>query len=126
MNPTLALLLVLSVAHALDCLNQQGQPVDWWVIFKMPKESTTAGSNFYYSDPSTTLQYGSSTIDSPQSPFLRTVAQHSLFTIAWNDQKSDGTYIANHAHSKGVIQADSSSGFVINHSLPKFPYISDG
>ena len=34
------LLLTLDQAVALSCLDEQGQSVDWWILYKLPKQST--------------------------------------------------------------------------------------
>lgn len=55
------LLCFLGVSISIDCLDIQSQPVDWWVILKMPtiKDKFPEGNrscciilgdNFYYCD----------------------------------------------------------------------------
>ena len=57
-------------------------------------------------------------VDSPESSLGRTLNQInalSMSTIAWNDQKPNGTTSSAFAHSKGLIAEDSKSmqGFII-------------
>lgn len=44
-------------------------------------------------------------------------------SMAWNDQKPNGTTSSVKAHSKGVLAFDEKTarGFIIVHSLPQFP-----
>ena len=34
------LLLTLHQVAALSCLDEQGRSVDWWILYKLPKQST--------------------------------------------------------------------------------------
>lgn len=47
------LLLVLAcTVFSQSCLNQSGAEVDWWLIFKLPADSTIpyTGFEYYYCD----------------------------------------------------------------------------
>jgi len=47
--------------------------------------------------------------------------------VAWNDEHPDGKTTFSGAHSKGLIayDADNDSGFLLTHSVPKWPSIND-
>jgi hypothetical protein len=43
----LILALVCVQASALACLNQQGDPVEWWIIFKVPPKIGLVSYGYY-------------------------------------------------------------------------------
>jgi len=47
--------------------------------------------------------------------------------IAWNDEFPSGSTKSSGAHSKGVIAYDAKtdSGFMLTHSVPKYPTVND-
>ena len=38
---TVGLLFTLDQVAALSCLDEQGRSVDWWILYKLPKQSTS-------------------------------------------------------------------------------------
>lgn len=64
--------------------------------------------------------------DSAGTPMTRTLSQINtlkLESVAWNDEQPNGNTSSTKAHSKGVIAyyQKTSKGFLIVHSIPKFP-----
>src|SRR6266550_546595 len=131
----------------ISALDEAGNPVDWWFIYKVPKLSAGAAS-----DPATGYEYVyyDSAIDAQPdklarrvslSPFkidqgkgalnltLDSVFKHPSAAVGWvlyNDERPSGAGDArdnaNLGHTKGVIAFDTSSGtaYWLLHSWPKF------
>lgn len=125
------LLSFVAIANATKCLNNKGEEVYWWVMLLTPNsisnvhyayyDSTFVGSSFelFTQDPS-----------EPTSALGRTLTQINtlnLETIAWNDEKPDGSTSSSSAHSKTVIAINPkmAHGFAIVHSIPKYPGFSE-
>lgn len=69
--------------------------------------------------------------DSSKTAMTRTLNQINtlnLSSMAWNDQFPNGSESSTKAHAKGVIGYDegNSAGFLIVHSIPKFPAFNNG
>ncbi|CAD8048526.1 unnamed protein product [Paramecium sonneborni] len=123
---------LFSIATASNCLNSYGQVVDYWLIFKLPKDSTNqyTGMEYHYCDSTTQcveLKYQSDKLNDVTSPLQITMNQvhfkdTTTMNVIWNDQPFDKDYYPDMAHSKGVLSASlNGQGFIINHSTPKFP-----
>ncbi|KAM3139026.1 hypothetical protein pb186bvf_008837 [Paramecium bursaria] len=130
------LLSLIALASCQNCLNQYGSPVDYWVIFKLPKDSSVLldGWAYYYCDSTTkcvSIAYMPDKIGDSTSPLQRTVAQinfadTNVMSVLWSDQPYGKSTVSDKAHSKGILSASlSGNGFVINHSTPNFPVLDD-
>ncbi|CAD8136668.1 unnamed protein product [Paramecium pentaurelia] len=124
--------LFLTIATASNCLNQYGQIVDYWLIFKLPKDTVNqyTGMEYYYCDSTTQcaeLKYQYDKLNDFTSALQVTMEQvhfkdTNTMNVIWNDQPFDKDYYPDMAHSKGVLSASlNGQGFIINHSTPKFP-----
>lgn len=121
----------------LSPLNETGNPVDWWFIYKTPDLSasaeTAAADGFryaYYDDPLTEVVASPNEINGDQGALALTLA--ALFSepsdskgyILYNDENPKGPPDnGNCGHTKGVLgfDADSNTGFWLLHSWPKYP-----
>ncbi|GCC20393.1 hypothetical protein chiPu_0018952 [Chiloscyllium punctatum] len=142
MEATLILVpLFLSVIHVsssmaeISCMNEAGQPVDWFLIYKLPKyilhQSVGLGLNYMYLDPSTgDWQRSQYLINMTESATGRTLQQlystyHSKVNdrayFIYNDAAPFMPYDIQHGHTKGVLLFDKSQGFWLSHSVPHFP-----
>ena len=132
-------------------LLKQGQPVDWWFVFKfnthsMPgctasaqracafggtivEEKSFSQAFAYASSSDPKLQQGGGcvgeTTDDPLGATFDEVYNGQLFYAVWNDQ-FDGNPIASKGgsagHSKGLLAWDSDgNGFVLQVSTPSWP-----
>jgi len=133
----------------ISALDEAGNPVDWWFIYKVPQLNAGAGS-----DAATGYEYVyyDSAIDSNPDPRLRNVAKspytlnsgkgalnltlESVFGDFKNPPKTTGWILYNDelpatanrhddgskGHTKGVLAFDTASGtaFWLLHSWPKF------
>jgi deoxyribonuclease-2 len=111
---------VASVA-GMQCLDQSGRPIDWWVIMKMPDGEDHA----YHDSDSTSSELriqGSSFTGALNHTMTQIYQQNSSSTgwIMYNDEFPDGT-TKSAAHAKGVLGLEPESGFWLIHSTPRFP-----
>lgn len=130
----------------ISALDENGQPVDWWFIYKVPQLSRGAnndaatGYEYIYYDSGldgaadkTKRKINKSpfTLDSGKGALNQTVEAvfaHPDATTGWviyNDEKPEaagGADDGNLGHTKGVIAWDTASGtaYWLLHSWPKF------
>lgn len=142
LNLVLAAFLVFTFVAptqaAIQCLNFKQQPVDWWVIFKLPTNTDpeTNGVSYFYFDQ-TGAQYFSDAnhaitrSDHPLAYTLNQIYNDSTNTatswVMYNDEPASNTaansnyYDFAHGHTKGVLAFDDASGFWLMQSVPGFP-----
>ncbi|XP_028326757.1 deoxyribonuclease-2-alpha isoform X2 [Gouania willdenowi] len=121
---------------SISCYNDQGQAVDWFYSYKLPKhgvsESHTDGLMYLLMDGgSDGWSKGTTTVNDTTGALGRTVGQlyssgknAELAYILYNDQPPKGGSVddANRrGHTKGVLLLGGSQGFWLVHSVPKFP-----
>lgn len=122
-----SLLLSLTAVLSDTCKNHQGNTVDWWIILKVPPKIGNSGFGYYDSTFSSgVFQYIPNHVDEGSTALTITMLQINsmgLESVAWNDEKPDNQTSFNLAHSKGFISysAASRKGFLISHSIPKYP-----
>jgi len=130
----------------VEALDENGQPVDWWFMYKVPQLSKGAandsatGYEYVYYDSTTDqsnnkndrkVQKSPNRIDQGKGALnftLDSVFKHETATVGWilyNDEKPDsapGSDDANLGHTKGVIAFDTASktAYWLLHSWPKF------
>lgn len=120
---------LLWVLSAQACISNKGEVVDWWVTLKAPGK---AGGFGYYDAvmekagvKAFTVVKGKSFIDEGTAVHstLKQINTMDVEKLAWNDQPPVGDASSYVAHSKAVIafSIKSSQGFMIDHSLPRFP-----
>ncbi|KAK2869212.1 hypothetical protein Q7C36_001083 [Tachysurus vachellii] len=116
----------------ISCLNEDGQPVDWFIIYKLPrykKESVGSGVDYMYLDPSLPNWHMSKhAVNTTEGALGRTLNQlyqryesNSLVYILYNDAPPVLEYVNNSGHSKGALLVDQFQGFWLTHSIPHFP-----
>ena len=137
------LVLLLHGATGLRCLDNDGQEVEWWFMYKTP-----GGYNFSYTDPSIAATSPMSVFpramnddnpiaitrtlialaENPPSPDLAipvTLNRTTDTTVSYylyNDEPASGTASSSYGHTKGVVAADEDgSGLWISHSTPRWP-----
>lgn len=122
-------------AGTLTCYGDSGQPVDWFVVYKLPAHSgpgvaAQKGLQYKYLDEgSGGWREGVGTIDSLMGavgrsllPLYRNTSQ--LAFLLYNDQPPNynGTQdSSSRGHTKGVLLFDQEAGFWLIHSVPGFP-----
>uniref|UniRef100_A0A224XVG7 Putative deoxyribonuclease ii n=1 Tax=Panstrongylus lignarius TaxID=156445 RepID=A0A224XVG7_9HEMI len=124
------------IRSALQCVDESGKPVDWYVLYKLPEiaheSSLVSNGSAYLYITSETLQDGWIQSDQPiyseHSLVARTLknlyeTQNEEIWVVYNDQ---GPLIKGllYGHTKGVIGADENNGFWLIHSVPHFPSLN--
>ncbi|XP_027707132.1 deoxyribonuclease-2-alpha isoform X2 [Vombatus ursinus] len=126
------LLRAAAAATTISCYGDAGQPVDWFVTYKLPAlPDSLKGLNYMYLDGNSGgWQEGAISIDSTQGAVGRTMNQlyqgnlSELAYLLYNDQPPlgnggpDTTY---RGHTKGVLLLNRDSGIWLVHSVPHFP-----
>ena len=141
--------LSLCVVSSLSCLDESGASVPWWFVFKQNN-----GLDYAYVDADTKLSDGplqltGKTLDcvggvgcalgATLQELINSAAAGTAARVSWNDALPDlfsnassdesGSWDLRLAsgtsgHTKGVIGANSSGGFYMMHTLPKFPVLT--
>lgn len=125
-----------SSSSACVCRNHLNEPVDWFIVYKLPRLSAsvnplvTNGIGYIYLDSSSSLdkwQFSSKGIDSTSSLTALTLAPLYQSTensfMFYNDQPPNAPVSMIYGHSKGVLAFDdkTQTGFWLVHSVPRFP-----
>ncbi|XP_078545363.1 deoxyribonuclease-2-alpha [Lissotriton helveticus] len=133
--PLLLLAGLWSASASISCYNDDGQPVDWFIIYKLPRVKRgppETGMMYKYQDSSTGGWVdGKSLMNSTAVAVGRTLLQlykssqnqsEDLAYVLYNDQpppeELSGTI---GGHTKGVVLLDRTQGFWLVHSTPRFP-----
>ena len=123
----IATFLTLAVSSALQCKDDSGRDVDWWVAVKAPR-----GTDYLYGDTTSAGAFVASphsmndTSVGAMSSTLRQIWTASSETayILWNDDPPASSYYNfSYGHTKGALVLDTSSeggGLWLTHSVPKF------
>ncbi|XP_069571177.1 LOW QUALITY PROTEIN: deoxyribonuclease-2-alpha [Brachyistius frenatus] len=126
----------------ISCYNDQGDAVDWFYMYKLPKEhgkkSSKAGEMYLLLDKgSKGWTAGNGTVNDTTGALGRTVGRlysqgkqsAEVAYILYNDQKPAdefGDRLGDDSgnsggHTKGVVLLDKKQGFWLVHSTPHFP-----
>ncbi|XP_065306341.1 deoxyribonuclease-2-alpha-like [Dermacentor albipictus] len=153
--PVLAALLLLllskTAVDAASCKDERNEDVEWFFMYKMPKEASRAasvafnkastsprgGEEYFYVDartPASTSRWPRSehSVAEAAGALANTLAplyatNKSALNLAYatyNDQPptgTDGARVDSHGHTKGVILFDEQQGVWLVHSVPEFP-----
>ncbi|XP_062968449.1 deoxyribonuclease-2-alpha [Cynocephalus volans] len=136
LSPLLLAALLWVPAGALTCYGDLGQPVDWFVVYKLPAHSGSgdaerSGLQYKYMDEgSGGWRDGVGFINSTAGavgrsllPLYRRNASQLAFLL-YNDQPpkfSKAQDSSSRGHTKGVLLLDQEGGFWLVHSVPRFP-----
>jgi deoxyribonuclease-2 len=126
----------------VGCLNENGQPVDYWVILKKPQGT----DYFYYDSDSRDFHTSPHSLNSTSVGALayttKQLWQEEMNYVMYNDQPpkdifiyddmydiyhnvddsySDDLYATKFGHTKGFFAFASDKGFWLTHSIPLFP-----
>lgn len=134
-------LLLLTTVHASTCIGINGQPVDWFVLYKLPGNCATSpwqrGNVSLYLDPTTSNTsnpWVPSSIDAqyPLGLLLAQLTTDNTSLVMYNDQppwfdgmvKPSYTLFLAYAHAKGLLHWNDTHGFMLQHSVPNWPNIT--
>ncbi|KOX79099.1 Plancitoxin-1 [Melipona quadrifasciata] len=123
--------------NKLQCKDEKNVPVDWYVLYKLPKVQTSSnplikeGLAYLYITNitiGTGWQLSSKSISSNNSIPGITLASlydrdnknESMWSL-YNDSPPNASYVWNFGHTKGIVMANSEQGFWLIHSVPNFP-----
>ncbi|RUS69881.1 hypothetical protein EGW08_022358 [Elysia chlorotica] len=136
LHPSKALIfsLLWGLSTSLMCKDPNGNEVDWYSVYKSPKNHTAldwkvrAGlAHFYLDVHSPQWRLIDQPLNSTQHQLYHTLQQiykpqsNTLMYIMYNDEKPDGLLRKGGGHTKGVVAFNETSGFWLVHSVPKFP-----
>jgi deoxyribonuclease-2 len=136
----LALGCLFAAAAAQQCLDESGQPVDWWMIVKIPRETdssdpgVSSGTAYLYADaqsyqtPAAFWTNSSHQISDASSAAGLTVQQiydnagntDTNGYLMYNDETPSGTTSMSYGHTKGFMAWSVNSSFWLIHSVPKY------
>ncbi|XP_041033347.1 deoxyribonuclease-2-alpha-like [Carcharodon carcharias] len=118
------------VTSDISCYNDDGQPVDWFIIYKLPKIVSGSGLTYMYMDPSKSgWTAGKYPISDTKGAVGGTLQQlykgaksqsDNVAYVLYNDQ-SGNLSNSRVGHTKGVVLLDQKQGFWLVHSTPHFP-----
>lgn len=108
----------------IGCLDENGQPTDWFYLYKLPKRVAASGLNYLYlTGTSNGWRLANVTIDDRQSipgAMISGLTVNDLI-IMYNDEPPGEKSDEDRGHTKGVLAANDNSGFWLVHSVPKYP-----
>ncbi|MDQ3707505.1 MAG: deoxyribonuclease II family protein [Chloroflexota bacterium] len=134
----------------LSAIGDNGQPVDWWFMYKVPKNAgpavgtgpmghrATGYEYAYFDDQSATLSGSRNLLSAPNNALTATLQQvfeaaanPTSGCIFYNDEFPLELNLPNNgglAHAKGVLAFDlgSDSAFWLLHSIPRFSHPTSG
>ncbi|KAK2835452.1 hypothetical protein Q5P01_015936 [Channa striata] len=118
----------------ISCRNEAGEPVDWFIMYKLPKYKigeVSSGVEYMYLDSSVgSWQMSKFMVNTSQGAIANTLNQlykgkvytsNSSVYALYNDAPPVLDYIQGYGHTKGVLLFDQSQGFWLSHSIPHFP-----
>ncbi|XP_047442300.1 deoxyribonuclease-2-beta [Mugil cephalus] len=118
----------------ISCRNEAGEPVDWFIIYKLPRHrigEVGSGVEYLYLDSSVgSWQMSKFLVNTSQGAIWNTLNQlyagktyqsNSSVYGLYNDGPPVLDYIHGYGHTKGVLLFDRSQGFWLSHSIPHFP-----
>eukprot|EP00667_Euglena_gracilis_P024994 EG_transcript_29083 len=118
----------------LQCRDEVGRPVAWWVLMKFPgraasrsKQRALGGYHYVYADSATPWGLSpfalNSVVDGAVARTLSPLYNHGSGAgyVMYNDESPDGQTSSTKAHAKGIVGFVGRSGFWLVHSIPQFP-----
>jgi deoxyribonuclease-2 len=127
--------LLAGVSAGIQCIDEEGSPVDWYVVYKLPRVYLSNrplvydGVAYLYLDSNNnTFRLSPNSINSTQGAVYRTLQQvynpptSGDFGYAfYSDQWPNGSWSSSYGHTKGAFGFDMSTGFWLLVNTPKFP-----
>ena len=138
--PLMIVLVLLNAQLILSqCVDESGQPVDWYVLYKLPKLKAASdnshiaqglGYTFFTSKSvASGFTLSKHSINDSSSIVAKTLehvystedAKKDTFSLFYNDEHPDGKTSFTDGHTKGVVVLGQDKGYWLVHSVPKFP-----
>ncbi|KAL3266231.1 hypothetical protein HHI36_010412 [Cryptolaemus montrouzieri] len=123
-----------NVLTALQCVDENNYPVDWYIAYKLPvinKENglTEFGLSYIYVTSHNYSSWITSDIpiNATNSLIGNTLSKfydhkNDISIILYNDETPYGQVSSDKGHTKGVVLTNSNGGLWLIHSVPKFPH----
>eukprot|EP00005_Dracoamoeba_jomungandri_P002716 CAMPEP_0174260090 /NCGR_PEP_ID=MMETSP0439-20130205/8834_1 /TAXON_ID=0 /ORGANISM="Stereomyxa ramosa, Strain Chinc5" /LENGTH=356 /DNA_ID=CAMNT_0015344243 /DNA_START=40 /DNA_END=1107 /DNA_ORIENTATION=+ len=135
---SLIYLVGLALCATHGCLDENEEPVDWWVIMKAPILTDTTdptwndGYGYAYADANSPRLKLSSVDLSNNSTSNKGALKNTLKLIyaanpsstlwmIYNDEWPDNSDKGSYGHTKGFLYYRAGSGYWVSHSTPRFP-----
>ncbi|XP_048378079.1 deoxyribonuclease-2-alpha isoform X2 [Stegostoma tigrinum] len=125
---------VYFAASDISCYDDDGQPVDWFIVYKLPKHVGKTGLQYMYMDSSSNgWRTGNRLINDTDRAVGGTLQQlyekskqqrDQVAYVLYNDQVN-ATLTSYGGHTKGIVLLDDVRGFWLVHSTPFFPPRTD-
>ncbi|XP_071491461.1 plancitoxin-1-like [Diadema antillarum] len=123
----------------ITCLDPSGNPVDWFIVYKLPRDSKSKDTlikegvaHMYMDVNSQSFSQSTVSLNDTNHAVARTLQQiyknhksQEVVYVMYNDEFPNGTKSFDGGHTKGDVAFDQESGFWLIHSVPKFPNSSD-
>ncbi|XP_066603958.1 plancitoxin-1 [Prorops nasuta] len=136
------LLFFSGIECNLQCMDENNEPVDWYVMYKLPKISQSSnplirqGSAYIYIT-NKSLENGwtlskkninskSSIPGNTLAPLYDDVNLGSKMWALYNDKAPNKPVTLRNGHAKGVMMVKEDGGFWLIHSVPNFPPTPNG
>ncbi|XP_045406227.1 deoxyribonuclease-2-alpha [Lemur catta] len=136
MSPLLLAALLWVPAGALTCYGDSGQPVDWFVVYKLPinsgsRDASQSGLRYKYMDQDSggwrdgagLINSSAGAVGRSLQPLYRSNTSQIAFLL-YNDQPPKATRArdtSSRGHTKGVLLMGQDGGLWLVHSVPRFP-----
>ncbi|XP_047442301.1 deoxyribonuclease-2-beta-like [Mugil cephalus] len=115
----------------VKCRDDNGNEVDWYILYKFPKRIGDGLSYMYMDESTNGWRHSTETINSNSGTLAYTLKPLLDFYIRktegfgyllYNDQPPNSYAVsASFGHSKGIVMLDKQTGVWLSHSTPKFP-----
>lgn len=113
------------------CVDDNNNPVDWFIVYKLPKIKHTHNfinnglAYIYLTSENQNWVLSSKSINDTTCLLLNTIKPlyenpNDQFYVFYNDQPPNGKSEPEKGHNKGIIFGNSSGGVWIIHSVPHF------
>ncbi|XP_041371334.1 plancitoxin-1-like [Gigantopelta aegis] len=121
---------------ALQCIDPNGKPVDWFIVYKLPKLPGNKsnpilrdGLGHFYMDVNTpqwklsniSMACSKHAIYNTLQQIYSSKLSDGILYLMYNDEDPKGRPYLSSGHTKGVISFDKHTGFWLVHSTPRFP-----
>ncbi|KRX45385.1 Plancitoxin-1, partial [Trichinella murrelli] len=127
--------LLCSSSDAFQCIGEDGLQVDWYIIYKLPREVGNSdkllsyGVKYMYMDARRPVWRESKnrihdlngSLALTLQPIYDRINNTDTMLLMYNDAYPNNTVNWNAGHCKGVVAFDSFFGIWLIHSIPKFP-----
>jgi len=119
----------------IGCLDKNGNPVDWYIVYKIPELKDNSnpliseGFGHFYMDSnnpnwilsSVSMNDSNQAIGYTLQQMYNHKTDENVFYMFYNDEFPNGSWSEISGHVKGDLLFDKNYGFWLVHSLPKFP-----